>query len=126
MKKIWILLVVVLLAGCDFNRKTLRYKVFSTGSDSIMVPSQGYIHLEIESVGDWSVGIIDMKTDSLTVKDSIYTSNFVESEKEFIDITLKTHEHRIVMYDNMFGIYRKGGEKSVIFYDTHRKKWYQK
>jgi hypothetical protein len=91
-----------------------------------MVPSQGHITLLITRQGEYSTGIIDIKCDSLTTIDSVITSNVTHRGNEFIDISLRTSGYRIIMYDKMFGIFTHRQEEAVVFYDTKKKKWYQK
>ena len=117
----------ILFVACFAPRTTnLRYEIFSTGTDSIMVPSQGHITLLITRQGEYSTGIIDIKCDSLTTIDSVITSNVTHRGNEFIDISLRTSGYRIIMYDKMFGIFTHRQEEAVVFYDTKKKKWYQK
>jgi hypothetical protein len=89
-----------------------------------MTPTTGYVNLDIRSVGDWSVGYIDINTDSLTVKDSVVCNNYEMGGKEFLDISLKTSGHRLIMYDNLWGVFKKGRNKVIIFYESKPKAWF--
>jgi hypothetical protein len=91
-----------------------------------MLPTTGYVKLNIRSVGDWSVGYIDIKTDSITVKDSVICSNYEKGGVGFLDISLVTSGHRLIMYDNMWGLFKKDGNKAIVFYESKPKAWYQK
>jgi len=91
-----------------------------------MTPTTGYVNLDIRSVGDWSVGYIDIKTDSLNAKDSVVCSNYEKGADEFLDISLVTSGYRIIMYDNTLGLFEKGDDKTVVFYEINKKPWYQK
>ena len=91
-----------------------------------MTPTSGYVNLNIHSVGDWSIGYIDIKIDSLTVKDSVVCSNYEKGGLEFLDISLVTSGWRIIMYDNTLGIFESGNDKAVVFYGVKKKPWYQK
>jgi hypothetical protein len=91
-----------------------------------MKPTTGYVKLDIRSVGDWSLGYIDIKTDSLTVKDSVVCSNYENGGVGFLDISLVTSGHRLIMYDNMWGVFKKYGDKAIVFYESKPKVWYQK
>jgi hypothetical protein len=91
-----------------------------------MTPTTGYINLDIHSVGDWSVGYIDIKTDSLTVKDSVICSNYKKGKTDFLDVSLLTSGHRLIMYQDMWGLFKKDGEKATIFYESKPQAWYQK
>jgi hypothetical protein len=115
--KNYIYSLFVLLLGCSTNEHSLRYEIYSTGVDSTSTPTTGYVKLDIYSVGDWSVGYIDIKTDSLTVKDSVVCSNYERGGIEFLDISLKTSGHRLIMYDNNWGLFKKGSDKVVVFYE---------
>lgn len=121
-----IYILILFVAACAPRTTNLRYEIFSTGTDSIMVPSQGHITLLITRQGEYSTGTIDIKCDSLTTIDSVITSNITHRGNEFIDISLRTSGYRIIMYDKMFGIFTHRQEKAVVFYDTKMKKWYQK
>ena len=121
-----IYILILFVASCAPRTTNLRYEIFSTGTDSIMVPSQGHITLLITRQGEYSTGIIDIKCDSLTTIDSVITSNVTHRGNEFIDISLRTSGYRIIMYDKMFGIFTHRQEEAVVFYDTKKKKWYQK
>lgn len=125
MKNLLYILVLV-VASCAPRTHYLRYEIFSSGIDSTMLPSQGHINLVLTSQGDYSTGTIDIKSDSLTVIDSVITSNFNHRGKEFLDVSLKTSGHRIIMYDRMWGIFTDRQENAVVFYDTTKKKRYQK
>ena len=118
-------LSLLLFFGCTSNH-SLRYEVFSTGVDSTMKPTTGYVNLDIRSVGEWSVGYIDIKTDSLTVRDSVICSNYEKGETAFLDVSLLTSGHRLIMFDNMWGVFKKDGDKAIIFYESKPKPWYQK
>ena len=91
-----------------------------------MITSTGYVNLDIRSVGEWSVGYIDIKTDSLTVKDSVICSNYEKGETAFLDVSLLTSGNRLIMFDNMWGVFKKDGDKAIIFYESKPKPWYQK
>jgi hypothetical protein len=91
-----------------------------------MMPSQGHINLVLTRQGDYTTGIIDIKCDSLTTTDSVITTNVQRGGKGFLDISLKTSRHRIIMYDKMWGIFTERQENAVVFYDTRKLKWYQK
>ena len=91
-----------------------------------MVPSQGHIKLLITRQGEYSTGIIDIKCDSLTTIDSVITSNVTYRGNEFIDISLRTSGYRIIMYDKMWGIFKKDGEKAVVFYEGRKNPYYKK
>lgn len=120
-----IYLSLLLFFGCSSNHN-LRYEVFSTGVDSTMTPTTGYVNLDIHSVGEWSVGYIDIKTDSLTVRDSVICSNYEKGETAFLDVSLLTSGHRLIMFDNMWGVFKKDEDKPIIFYETKPKAWYKK
>ena len=121
-----IYILILFVVSCAPRTIHLRYEIFSSGIDSTMLPSQGHVNLVLTSQGDYSIGTIDIKSDSLTVIDSVITSNVTHRGKEFLDVSLKTSGQRIIMYDKMWGIFTDRQENAVIFYDTHRKKWYQK
>ena len=89
MKNLLYILVLV-VTSCAPRTHYLRYEIFSSGIDSIMLPSQGHVNLVLTSQGDYSIGTIDMKSDSLTVIDSVITSNVTHRGKEFLDVSLKT------------------------------------
>lgn len=125
MKNLFYILVLV-ISSCAPRTSHLRYEIFSVGVDSTMKPSQGHINLVLTRQGDFSTGTIDIKCDSLTTKDSVITTNVVRTGKEFLDISLKTSHHRIIMFDNMWGIFTERQENAVVFYDTKKKKWWQK
>jgi hypothetical protein len=112
---------LLFLIGCSSKHHSLRYEIFSTGIDSTTTPTTGYVKLDIHSVGDFSVGYIDIRTDSLTVKDSVVCSNYERGGKEFLDISLKTSGHRLIMYDNLWGVFKKGDNKAIIFYESKPK-----
>ena len=120
------LYLLLLLVGCSPNHHNLRYEIFSTGVDSTMITSTGYVNLDIRSVGEWSVGYIDIKTDSLTVKDSVVCSNYEKGETAFLDVSLLTSGHRLIMFDNMWGVFKKDGDKAIIFYESKPQAWYRK
>ena len=121
-----IYILVLFVAACAPRTTNLRYEIFSTGTDSIMVPSQGHITLLITRQGEYSTGIIDIKCDSLTTIDSVITSNVTYRGNEFIDISLHTSGYRIIMYDKMWGIFKKDGEKAVVFYEGRKNPYYKK
>lgn len=125
MKNLLYILTFV-VASCAPRTSHLRYEIFSAGIDSTMMPSQGHINLVLTRQGDFSTGTIDIKCDSLTTIDSVITTNVVRGGKEFLDISLKTSHHRIIMFDKMWGIFTERQENAVIFYDTRKKKWWQK
>ena len=118
-------LSLILVFGCSSNH-SLRYEIFSTGVYSTMTPTTGYINLDIHSVGEWSVGYIDIKTESLTVKDSVICSNYKKGKTDFLDVSLLTSGHRLIMYQDMWGLFKKDGEKATIFYESKPKTCYQK
>ena len=91
-----------------------------------MTPTTGYVNLHIRSVGDWSVGYIDIKTDSLTVKDSVICNNYKNVDAEFLDISLLSSGQRIIMYENTWGVFKKNSDIAVVFYEGKKKPWYQK
>ncbi len=124
--KNYIYFLFILLFGCSANEHSLRYEIYSIGVDSITTPTTGYVKLDIHSVGDWCVGYIDIKTDSLTVKDSVVCSNYERGGKEFLDVSLKTSGHRLIMYDNNWGLFKKNNDKVVVFYESKKIPWYQK
>ena len=89
-----------------------------------MTPTTGYVNLDIRSLGDWSVGYIDIKTDSLTVRDSMVCSNYEKGETNFLDVSLLTSGHRLIMLDNMWAVFRKDGSRAIIFYESKPKAWF--
>jgi len=124
--KNYIYLLLVLLLGCSANEHSLRYEIYSRGVDSVMTPTTGYVNLHIRSVGDWSVGYIDIKTDSLTVKDSVICNNYKNVDAEFLDISLLSSGQRIIMYENTWGVFKKDNDIAVVFYEGKKKPWFQK
>jgi len=124
--KNYIYSLVILLFGCSTNEHSLRYEIYSTGVDSTTTPTTGYVKLDIHSVGDFSVGYIDIRTDSLTVKDSVVCSNYEKGGVGFLDISLLTSGHRLIMYDNIWGLFKKDGDKAVIFYESKPKPWFER
>lgn len=120
--KNYIYSLFILLFDCSANEHSLRYEIYSTGVDSTTKPTTGYVELDIYSVGDWSVGYIDIKTDSLTVKDSVVCSNYERGGKEFLDVSLKTSGHRLIMYDNNLGLFKKDGDEAIVFYVVEKVK----
>jgi hypothetical protein len=109
--------VLVFLVACAPKTRYLQYEIFSIGTDSSMTASEGYVKLRITQKGEFSRGFIDIKSDSLKVIDSVITSNYSTKGTEFIDISLMTSGNRIIMYEGMWGIFKKDGEKAVIFFE---------
>jgi hypothetical protein len=119
-------IVLIFLVSCAPKTRYLQYKIFSTGTDSSMIASQGHVKLRITQEREFSRGFIDIKSDSLTVIDSVITSNYSTKGAEFIDISLLTSGNRITMYDGMWGLFTPKSETAFIFYNAKKKKWYQK
>jgi hypothetical protein len=124
--KNYIYSLFVLLLGCSANKHSLCYEIYSTGADTTMTPTTGYVKLDIHSVGDFSLGYIDINTDSLTVKDSVVCSNYERGGKEFLDVSLRTSGHRLIMYDNNWGLFKKESDKAIIFYESKSKSWFKR
>jgi hypothetical protein len=104
-----------ILAGCASDDYYAQYTIQSIGVDSIMTPSTGQITLDVRSNGTWSKGVVSIETDSLHLKDSVICSNRSESGTPFFDGVLVKSGHRLMMYDNTWGLFIKGSQQVVFF-----------
>ena len=110
----WALCFFIIM-GCTSYDYCAQYTIQAIGIDSMMTLSTGQITLDVHRNGSWSTGVISVETDSLHIKDSIICSNRSKSGTPFFDAVLVKSGHRLIMYDDVWGLFKKGGRQVVFF-----------
>ena len=125
MKKIFIILAI--LFSSSVFAQTLRYDVISYGTDSAMLPCEGYIEFKLKKrKTDYisHVGVVTVKTPHYHIQDSvvgIFTIDW-KGRVGFVDAAVINNGFRFIMLDNYWGFFEPISLKADVFYETKKRK----
>ena len=119
MKKLFFLLLTLPLF---LGAQTLRYNVFSYGTDTTMTPCEGRIVLKVNKVKDDFIthkGTIEVVTPHYTIQDSL-VGIFSFGKRGMLDMSLLQTQTRFIVYQGLWGYFHNDSDRAVMFYDTKR------
>jgi hypothetical protein len=118
MKKL-ILTLTVLLTLVSLNAQTYKYKIVSQTDSVETILTNGEVTIKFKNKYDefgFQKATINIKTDSLTVKDVVWGIHYKSDSDDFVDISLENNkEYRIIMYGGVFGIFKN--YKQIVYYN---------